>query len=1012
MKTFKSALFFFFLLSLSLEAWAEVQKINSDWRFILKDIPNAKLFDFNDSDWSHLNLPHDWAFENGYSEDGAQTDRGGYAMGGIGWYRKELKFSKKELEDKYYFLDFDAVYMNSEVWINGNYLGKRPYGYISFGYEITKFLKAGENMISVRVDNSKEPSARWYHGCGIYGNVHLRTEQRVYFEKWETFVTTPDISDEKAVVDIVTKIIGKEKREKVKIIAQIIGGGKYEKSFVAENGVTSLNFKIDLKSPQLWSPEQPHLYTINLKLISTSGKILDENQIRFGVRSVRWNGKTGFHLNGKQVKLRGVCEHLEGGPVGAAWTEKLMRWKIQLLKDMGCNSIRTAHNPQLPMFYDLCDEIGIMVMDEVFDGWMKKAAFDYGYQAFSEWWERDLRDFIRRDRNHPCVVIYSVGNETRGPIGEKLVSVCHEEDSTRLVTSGHAGSDFMDVLGVNGHSEKKSYIENYNPTEKAFVGTETPHTWQVRGYYRSKTWYRDGYKANALYWIPDLTEEEIFTYSWTAPTLLKNRKQIFNSSYDNATVRLTARHNLEVLRDLDWYSGHYRWTGFDYLGEAGYVHGGWPFRAFMGGVLDLAGFKKDHYYLYQSEWTDKDMVHILPHWTHPRMKVGTKIPIWVYTTGDEVELIVNGKSMGRKSKGLDWNKMQCEWLVPWNTGVVEAIAYRAGKEIARAVQKSSGAPVKLKLITDTDDLKADGDDVAIVTFEQQDAQGVMYPYGENRIYTKLFGDAYVLSMENGSPVDTECNFNADSKRAFFGLLRAFIKSKGDDGDISLFSGLISGDKALTLSNLISIDTKEIALRGKLSKRNIKIYYTTDSTEPSRQSMEYTRPFTIKIGTTIRAKVYDGDNELLSMTELFAENEGLYWGDGKVNVDMTIGEQAEEAKLFKAKVVKKGKAYKGKGFVSIVEKGGSISWYQENDGSNEVKRMYIRYAQQLDSHSEIEMELRNNEKLIKIIRFKNTGDVNSTWVELPVNLKIHSGANNIQLISITDKAPCIDQIRFE
>ena len=243
---------------------------------------------------------------------------------------------------------------------------------------------------------------------------------------------------------------------------------------------------------------------------------------------------------------------------------------------MGCNSIRTAHNPQLPVFYDICDEEGMLVMDEVFDGWSTKAPFDYGNQAFAGWWERDLRDWVRRDRNHPSVIIYSVGNETRGDVASELVKVCHEEDDTRLVTSGHSGSDFMDILGVNGHSEKKSFILNYKPGKKAFVGTETPHTWQVRGYYRTQTWYRDGYpnKRQDPFEIPDLCETEIFNYDWAPASKWTNRKQHFNSSYDNAVVRINARQNMAYLRDLPWYLGSYRWTGFDYLGEAGYVHGG------------------------------------------------------------------------------------------------------------------------------------------------------------------------------------------------------------------------------------------------------------------------------------------------------------------------------------------------------------------------------------------------------------------------------------------------------
>lgn len=1005
-----------FLFScVQLQSIAQVQEMDRDWRFCLGDFPTAKDIAFDDSTWRLLDLPHDWAFENGYSQEGAQKDKGGYASGGIAWYRKTIVLTGEDIQGKRIFVDFDAVYMNSEVWVNGHYLGKRPYGYISFSYDLSEYLKAGENQLVVRVDNSLEPSARWYHGCGIYGSVYLRSEQHAYFEKDGIFVKTPD-GNGRVNIDSELHLVQKEGLYTVKMEVRDAEGKcvseKTTQKTVLKKGLNLLQSTLTVKSPDLWSPDSPSLYTLHLSLTDAKGCPIDTVEVRFGFRTMMWNAETGFHLNGKQLKLRGVCDHLEGGPTGAYYTEQLMRWKLQLIKDMGCNAIRTAHNPQLPMFYDLCDEMGLLVMNEIFDGWSKKADYDYGQQAFAEWWERDLRALVRRDRNHPCVFLYSVGNETGGEVASELVKVCHQEDPTRMVTSGDSTPEYMDVYGVNGHSEKRSFLENYRPGTKAFVGTENPHTWQVRGYYRTQTWYRDKYpnqKQDPML-IPDLTKKEIFSYDWISPKGRKNAKQIFNSSYDNATVRVTARHLIEYLRDKDWFSGSFRWTGFDYLGEAGYVHGGWPFRAFQGGALDLAGFPKDLYYLYQSEWSNKNMVHILPHWTHPTLLHGTEIPVWVYTNGDEVELLVNGKSMGRKRKGLRWNEMQCEWLVPWSSGMIEAIAYRNGKEIARSVQRTANAPVALTVEVENEKLKADRKNISILTISQIDSQGTVYPYGENRVFTSLCGGARVLSFESGSPVDVETNNLAKSKKCFFGLNRIFIQSTDEDSKspVSMIISTICGDKRLTLSDKISISFQEISLRGKQPERNWKVYYTTNGEEPTRNSMEYREPFGISLKTTVKAALYDGDNKILDMEERFSLDEGLYWGvPDEPACDLT-GEQAEYAKLTKCKVEKdQGEGFYAEGYVIPAPEEGSITWYQENDGGEMDCRIVVRYACQ--SEEESVMELSNNGKLCGKLMFPNTGSKDLHWKELIVSVTIYSGGNNIMLKSCSKSSPSIDQI---
>ncbi len=876
-------LIFIFTLLIAFSSFAKDISLSQGWEFKLSDEAVYKNSNFDDSGWRVLNIPHDWALENGYSIDGAQSEQGGYAIGGVAWYRKSLELSKEDLASPHIFIDFDGVYMNSEVWINGEYLGKRAYGYIPFSYEITKYLKEGENLLSVRVDNSKEPSARWYHVCGIHGNVYLRSKEASYFEKDGTFLRTSEIKSSSAKLDVSTEIISDTERsvhlDFIVLDSQDNEILKDSKPLNLKKGLQEIDISSVLKNPKLWSPESPVLYRAKLNIFSDNKDLLDSQDFAFGVRSIEWNNQKGFFLNGKQYKLQGLCEHLEGAT--ALNTEKIWRWKLQLIKDMGANAVRTAHNPFLPEFYELCNEIGLLVLDEAFDGWSKKAKHDYGAVAFESDWRKDLTAFIRRDRNHPCVFLYSVGNETRGKVAKELVALCHELDPTRLVTSGSAEHGDMDIDGWNGSSENLPFMTKYKPKGKPYLGTEHPHTWQVRGFYRSQTWYRNG--ANDAKQkpvkIPNLTKEEIFTYDWCNPAERKSPKQVFNSSYDNATKSTTTRHSIEWMRKYDWNSGSFRWTGFDYRGEAGYVHGGYPYRAFMGGALDLAGFKKDLYYLYQSEWTNVDMVHILPHWTHPRMAKGELIPVRVYTTGDEVELFLNKKSLGRIKKGKTWDKMACDWLVAWEEGVVEAVAYRNGKEIARAKQESASSPANLDVSID-ESLKADSNHINIVTIRQVDDKGILYPYGENRVYVKIFGAAKVLSFENGNPIDLENNYEAESRRSFFGLNRIFVQSTGGNASegVSMILAVIGGDKQLTLSDKVSIDVQEISLRGLIKAKKLEVFYTTDGTEVTKNSTLYKGAFPVELGSTVKAKVYFKDDVIFDMQERFAENEGLYWGD--------------------------------------------------------------------------------------------------------------------------------------
>ncbi len=973
----------------------EQRDFDADWRFVLGDPAGADAVAFDDSSWQMLDVPHDWAFEADYAEDAAQGDRGGYKPGGIGWYRKSFELPTS-WSGKHVRIEFDAVFMNSEVWINGTHLGKWPYGYNSFHYDLTNHLKPGKNVVAVRVDSRLEPAARWYHGCGIYGHVKLVATGAAAIAKDGIFVSTPDVSDARATVSVETELVGTFKDATLETV--ILDPSGREVARASAQADAAVQQTLTVKNPLRWDVDTPHLYTV----VSRVGD--DEVKTRFGIRTIRWEKDTGFWLNGRVVKLKGVADHSEAGPVGAAYPDELLRWKIQQLKDMGCNSIRTAHNPQTPIFYDLCDEMGMLVMDEIFDGWKKKAAEDYGKQAFAEWWERDLRAWLKRDRNHPCVVVWSLGNETRGPIGPELVRVCHDVDPTRLVTSGHCNPADMDIEGVNGHSETQ-YFFQHQP-DKPFVSTEAPHTWQVRGYYRSKTWFRDGLKKKGIFPCPDLTEEEIFTYDWTAPENRKNRKQIFNSSYDNAMVRITARKNWELMRDLPWHSGHYRWTGIDYLGEAGYVHGGWPFRAFMGGPLDLALFRKDLFYFYQSQWTDEPMVHILPHWTHPKMEAGTKIPVWVYSNCDEVELFLNGMSLGKDKPGTKWDEMQCDWMVPWIPGTLEAVGYKGGREVARTSQTTAGVPRRLALTFE-------GGSCPIITVVQTDDKGVMNPYAENRIHYYIDGTARILSLESGNPVNIENNYGRTSRTAFFGLARAFLQTRSADEPLAVAVGAICGEKQLMTSDKVSIDVQWLPIRVSLRDRAFDVRYSSDGSKPAKP---YTGTFSVKPGTAVKAEVFSGGKLLFSMSETFGPDEGIYWPDetaAKAPVqNMVGGEQAEDAKFEGAKVSARGQGFEGKGYLDFGNKKGAyVEWYQENDGSPGQATLAIRYSGKRPTAKGRPMQLTVNGKTKKLF-FPNTGGYGTDWKTLEVTINIDSGANRIRITTCENGGMCIDSIEVK
>ncbi|MFI3321470.1 MAG: glycoside hydrolase family 2 TIM barrel-domain containing protein [Rikenellaceae bacterium] len=1001
-------LFLTFFTAFSLFA-RERSSFNQNWKFKLIDGSGIEAIDYNDQSWRTLSVPHDWSIEGEYDKNNPMTFNCGYLPAGIGWYRKTVDVPKSWI-GKHVEIAFDGVFMNSTVWFNGKEMGTRPYGWSSFSYVVPEELKkSGEITVAVRVDNDLQPAARWYTGSGIYGNTWVDVKEPIHVPRSGVYVHT---KGDKAFIETEISNLSANNSD-ITIVSSIRNGeGKIVASdqqniSLNSNATTTQKQEITIDNPAIWSPESPNLYTL-VTTIKKGKKVVDEIETRFGVRELEWVAKTGMWLNGKNVKLQGVCLHADFGALGVVVSDKIIRFRIQQLLDMGCNAVRTSHYPRTPEFYNICDEMGMLVMDEVFDGWHKKVENEYAVRFFADWWERDITDWLKRDRNHPSIVIWSVGNETHGKeIAENLVATCHKYDSTRPVTSGHCENETMDVYGVNGGSENRGFIQNLD-IDQPFIGTENTHTFHIRGFYRSKMYYRDGLtgKGKNAHIYPDLTDKEVFTNDWTTLEKRENPKNRYFSSYDNATIRLNARQNIEFLRDIPHFSGTFRWTGYDYIGEAKY-HGGWPFKGLSSGAIDMANFPKDLFYLYQSQWTKEPMVHILPHWTHPNIKEGTQIPVWAYSNCDEVELFFNDKSLGKQILGKKWNEMNGEWLVAWKPGKIEVVGYKNGKEVAREKIETADAPSKIALSVDGEPMAEKCGDVTQVRVTTTDSKGEFYPYGENRSYYYVLGDGKVRALDNGSLNDTEKHYEATDRLAFYGLTRAYIESTTDKGDINLVVASILGEKRQITSKSVSIDYQTINLRGKAIDPEVEIYYTTDGSQPSKNSKKYNGSFDVALGTTVKAIVYVEDQKAWTMEERFAEDEGFEWYV-EDDTSSVAGDQAEDAKIQGATVAKDGEKFVGQGFVEMnASQDSSIEWYYENDGSEGAVEVEIRYSVKGEDCTAI-VNVNGVEKNVKLASAPDE-IYKKYWTTVKQTFNIGRGGNTIIITTSANKGVCIDEI---
>ncbi len=763
--------------------------MDRDWKFFLGDDKNASPEKFDDKAWRTLDLPHDWSIEGEFSKDAATGGQGGYLPTGIGWYRKQFSLPFP-VGGKQVSIQFDGVYMNSEVWINGHYLAKRPNGYISFEYNLTPFLVKGKNTIAVQVDNSNQPNSRWYSGSGIYRHVWLNITNGLHIVQWGTYVTTPEVTDASATVSVKTKIDNTRLDIANKILNSSITD---ENGHEVASGNTPISIKDDapvelvqqltVNSPALWSVDAPHLYTLH-STITSGKKIIDETETSFGVRKIEYSAINGFMLNGKHIKMNGVCLHHDGGCVGAAVPEKIWVQRLKLLKQMGCNAIRTSHNPVAPEVLDLCDKMGFLVMDEAFDVWESgKVKNDY-HLYFDEWWQRDVTDQIHRDRNHPSIVLWSAGNEIpdqtrdRGvELIKNILGVYHAEDPTRPVTTanddiaadnGATKIPFMDAEDIVGYN----YVDRWHERRELFYGLD---------HYDHPAWKMIGTESESLRNPPE--------YSLGAD-MGKVRP-----NYPGGMIR--AEQLWKFVAVHDYVIGDFMWTGIDYLGEAR-----WPGKGSSSGEIDMTNRPKDGYYFYQSQWTTKPVLHLLPHWNWPGRE-GQIIPVLAYTNCDTVELFVNGKSYGikvqefpRQGNSGGWNKyaqpyvnsstadLHLTWDVTYEPGTIKAVGRKNGKQVIVDEIHTAGKPAALRLTTDTAVIGANGKDIAMVYIDVVDDQGNIVPNADNLINFTVTGNGNLIGVDNGNQRD-DASFKLNNRKAFNGHAYAVVRAGKLPGNISL-----------------------------------------------------------------------------------------------------------------------------------------------------------------------------------------------------------------------------------
>lgn len=772
--------------------------LEKNWRFFQGEVDRGESTALDDAAWQHVTVPHDWAIygpfdrahdlqdvavtQNGEKKASVKTGRtGGLPYVGVGWYRNQFDIPQFDANKKRVVLKFDGAMSEARVYINGKEACFWPYGYNAFHCDVTELLHADgmNNKLAVRLEN-KAQSSRWYPGAGLYRNVHVIVTEKVHVPVWGTYITTPFVSDSLASVKLETSLKNADGKlvrmvtaitdAKGRVVAQKENQQKinYGKPFVQNFEVTN---------PALWSPEHPNLYRAST-LVYVDGKLTDNFETRFGIREVRIIADKGFMLNGKIRKFQGVCNHHDLGPLGAAINVSALRYQLELLKDMGCDAIRTAHNMPAPELVALCDELGLMMMIEPFDEWDIAKCKNGYHRFFGEWAERDMVNMILHFRNNPSVVMWSIGNEVPTQCsaeGYKVASflqdICHREDPTRPVTCGmdqvtcvleNGFASLLDVPGLNYRTHR--YEEAYAKLPQNLVlGSETASTVSSRGVYK----FPVVKKGDMLY--PDHQ----------------------SSSYDmeHCSWSNLPDEDFALAEDHHWTMGQFVWTGFDYLGEPSpYDTDAWPNHSSMFGIIDLASIPKDRYYLYRSLWNKNEhTLHILPHWTWPD-RVGQQTPVFVYTDYPSAELFINGKSQGvqRKSKASREERYRLMWMnTVYEPGEIKVVAYdENGKAADEKIVRTAGKPYQIKMETVHGTIAADGRALAYIRVKAVDKDGNLCPHANELVQFDVKGAGTFKALANGDPTNLEA-FHKPQMHLFNGQLTLIVQAAEDAGKIQV-----------------------------------------------------------------------------------------------------------------------------------------------------------------------------------------------------------------------------------
>ena len=785
-------IFFLLVLFLSIDVQGQpegrsVQDFNPGWRFFKGDVPDGQKVGLNDSQWRLLDLPHDWSIEGPFSKNNYSCTA--YLPGGTGWYRKTFVVPENESGRKIYIY-FGGIYNNSEVWINGNHLGKRPNGYISFQYDLTPFINfGGENLIAVKVDHSLYGDSRWYTGSGIYRNVLLISKEPVHIEQWGIYCKTAELTSAKAVLSADITVTNETNHN---VNVKVIGTLKYGNETVAKSTKkitlgskeeNTVNQVFDVVNPRLWDIEDPNLYSLVTEI--RSRELLDNTITMVGFRDVKFDPDKGFSLNGRNLKLKGICMHHDAGTLGSAVPEEEIARRLDLLKEMGCNAIRTSHNPFSSEFLDLCDSKGILVIDEAFDewelpkkkwlsGWNVGTPGKEGYSAyFGEWGKRDLRDLILRDRNHPSIIMWSIGNEVDYPNDPYTHPILNTEANPQTFAKFSETLPHADRLGEVAR-QLVAVIKNLDNSRPVTAGLASAVMSNETGY------------ADALDVAGYNYQESLY-----AGDHLKYTKRPLYGSENGMTLDMW-----NYVADNDYVMGQFLWTGFEYLGEAGR----YPVRSNTAGVIDLAGNKKPEFYFRQSLWSDKPMVFIGTAdksiksgrenlWSHKRVE-----PLWnweerktisvnVFSNCEEVELFLNDRYLGRE-KMADFQNRTITWDVPFEKGTLKAVARNSGKPVAEYELKTTGSVAKIVAFCNEKSIKADKTDLAYIFVTLCDEAGNTVYSADNEVTCEIDGPVRLLGLEDSNPSNTE-NYKDNKQHAYHGKLLIYLQSLEKTGNVKI-----------------------------------------------------------------------------------------------------------------------------------------------------------------------------------------------------------------------------------